>query len=52
MREGSAEDVARTSGVYAGQGECRRTAAIWAGVASIVLFVAGFWPAFMSIKQG
>ena len=50
LHTGSASEAAQAIGSYGGQAVCYRQAAVVMGVASILLFMAGFWPAFQSIK--
>ena len=50
LQTGSASEAAQAGSKYGGQGACYRKCAVVIGVLSIVLFIAGFWPAFLSIK--
>ena len=49
MRSESASEVSQSIGRYTTHATCYRIAAIGCGILCIVLFVAGFWPAFLSI---
>ena len=49
LHSGSTTEAAEASGRYGCQGVCYRRAAVVVGVVSILLFMAGFWPAFQSI---
>jgi len=50
LQAGSASEAAQAGGKYGCQGACYRKCAVVAGVLSIILFMAAFWPAFLSIK--
>ncbi len=50
LHTGSASEAAQAGGQYGGQAVCYRRTAVVMGIASMLLFVAGFWPAFQSIK--
>ena len=50
LHTGSPSEAAQDIGGYGGRAVCSRRAAVVMGVVSIVLFMAGFWPAFHSIK--
>ena len=47
---GLASEAAQASGKYGAQAVCYRQTAVVVGVFSLALFMAGFWPAFQSIK--
>jgi len=51
IRSGSALDMATEGAKRGAQAVCARRAAIAAGLLSILLFMAGFWPAFQSINS-
>jgi hypothetical protein len=52
LRDGSVSETDQAMGTHEADAVCRRKVAVVLGVVSILLFIAGFWPAFWSVKLG